>query len=45
MRGRWDMKLFEVGDVVNHRMGDSGCPECVEDYPETRPIRRPAILR
>lgn len=29
------MKLFEVGDVVNHRAGDSRCPECADDYPET----------
>ena len=29
------MKLFEVGEVVNHRVGDTHCPECSEDYPET----------
>jgi hypothetical protein len=29
------MKLFEVGEVVNHRVGDAHCPECSEDYPET----------
>jgi hypothetical protein len=29
------MKLFEVGDVVNHRAGDPRCPECADDYPET----------
>jgi hypothetical protein len=29
------MKLFEVGDVVNHRAGDPGCPECADEYPET----------
>jgi hypothetical protein len=28
------MKLFEVGEVVNHRIGDAQCPECSEDYPE-----------
>ena len=29
------MKLFEVGEVVNHQVGDAHCPECSEDYPET----------
>jgi hypothetical protein len=29
-----DMKLFEVGDVVNHHVGDAQCPECSEEYPE-----------
>jgi hypothetical protein len=28
------MKLFEVGEVVNHRVGDAQCPECAEEYPE-----------
>ena len=28
------MKLFEVGEVVNHRVGDPQCPECPEEYPE-----------
>ena len=28
------MKLFEVGEVVNHHVGDVHCPECSEDYPE-----------
>lgn len=31
------MKLFEVGEVVNHRVGDPQCPECAEDYPEPCP--------
>jgi hypothetical protein len=28
------MKLFVVGTEVNHRVGDSQCPECWEQYPE-----------
>ena len=28
------MTLFTVGEVVNHRRGDAGCPECSEEYPE-----------
>lgn len=28
------MKLFTVGNEVDHRAGDRGCPECVEGYPE-----------
>jgi hypothetical protein len=31
------MKLFEVGEVVNHHVGDAQCPECSEDYPEACP--------
>jgi len=29
-----EMKLFEVGNVVNHRVGDVQCAECSEEYPE-----------
>ena len=28
------MALFTVGQVVTHRVGESRCPECAEDYPE-----------
>jgi hypothetical protein len=27
------MKLFGVGDEVNHHPGDPQCPECWEEYP------------
>ena len=27
------MKLFGVGDEVNHHPGDPLCPECWEEYP------------
>lgn len=27
------MKLFTVGEEVNHRVGDPRCPECWEGYP------------
>lgn len=29
------MRLFTVGEEVNHRAGDVECPECWEAYPET----------
>jgi hypothetical protein len=29
------MAVFTVGEEVNHRVGDPGCPECWEEYPET----------
>jgi hypothetical protein len=28
------VKLFTVGEEVNHRAGDHECPECYEEYPE-----------
>lgn len=28
------MALFTIADEVNHRIGDPGCPECWEAYPE-----------
>jgi len=28
------MKLFTVGQVPNHRVGDAQCPECWEEFPE-----------
>lgn len=28
------MALFNVGEVVNHGVGDQQCPECADDYPE-----------
>ena len=28
------MALFTVGEEVNHRIGDSECPACWEEYPE-----------
>jgi hypothetical protein len=29
------MKLFAVEEAVIHHVGDSACPECLEDYPES----------
>jgi len=31
------MKLFTVGEVVNHAVGDRQCPECADEYPEPCP--------
>ena len=28
------MRMFTLGDTVNHRAGDHACPVCAEDYPE-----------
>jgi len=28
------MAFFDVGEAVNHRVGDQQCPECSEEYPE-----------
>lgn len=28
------MKLFTLGEEVNHRSGDRECPECYEGYPQ-----------
>lgn len=28
------MKLFTVGEEVDHVLGDHACPECLEGYPE-----------
>lgn len=28
------MALFQVGEEMNHRVGDAQCAECPEDYPE-----------
>ena len=28
------MKLFLLGEEVNHRSGDGECPECYEGYPQ-----------
>jgi hypothetical protein len=28
------MRLFTVGEEVNHQIGDHDCPVCVEGYPE-----------
>jgi hypothetical protein len=31
------MKLFTVGNEVNHHVGNGRCPECWEQYPEPCP--------
>lgn len=31
------MKVFTVGEETNHRVGDAGCVECLEPYPEPCP--------
>ena len=28
------MQLFAIDKDTIHRVGDGGCPECLEDYPE-----------
>jgi hypothetical protein len=28
------MKMFTLGETVNHRAGDHDCPVCEEEYPE-----------
>ena len=28
------MRMFTVGETVNHRVGDHACPVCAEAYPE-----------
>ena len=28
------MKMFTVGETINHHAGDHACPACAEDYPE-----------
>lgn len=28
------MDMFVVGDDVNHRRGDAGCPACAAEFPE-----------
>ena len=27
------MKMFTLGETVNHRAGDHDCPVCAEEYP------------
>ncbi len=31
------MKVFAIGDEINHHVGDAQCPECWEEYPEPCP--------
>jgi hypothetical protein len=28
------MQVFAIDEDAIHRVGDGGCPECLEDYPE-----------